>query len=203
MIKLSKTAKMPAKSWSLPAVTTCPASIDPATKELVDVCKTCYADKGFYNMPTVKAPRFHNMEDWKRDDWADEMITALKNQKFFRWFDSGDMYAVALANKIFEVIKRTPECRHWLPTKMYKFKKFKRILNKINSLPNVSVRFSSDSILGTKINIKGFVDSTVVPKNTVAVDGVWLCPSSKNEGKCGDCRACWSKKVQTVAYIHH
>ena len=131
------------------------------------------------------------------------MITALKNQKFFRWFDSGDMYAVALANKIFEVIKRTPECRHWLPTKMYKFKKFKRILNKINSLPNVSVRFSSDSILGTKINIKGFVDSTVVPKNTVAVDGVWLCPSSKNDGKCGDCRACWSKKVQTVAYIHH
>ena len=123
---------MPAKSWSLPAVTTCPASIDPATKELVEVCKTCFADKGFYNMPTVKAPRFHNMEDWKRDDWADEMITALKNQKFFRWFDSGDMYAVALANKIFEVIKRTPECRHWLPTKMYKFKKFKRILNKLS-----------------------------------------------------------------------
>lgn len=203
MIRLSKTAKMPSKSWSLPAVTTCPASINPLTKELVDVCKNCYADKGFYNMPTVKAPREHNMADWKRDAWADDMVEALKKAKFFRWFDSGDMYTVALANKIFEVIQRTPECKHWLPTKMYKFKKFKKILNRINSLPNAAVRCSSDSITGIKINITGLVNSTVVPKNTLAVDDAWLCPASKNEGKCGDCRACWNKEVSTVAYIYH
>ena len=200
-IKLSKTNKMPAKSWSLPAIISCPGSIENGS--LVDVCKNCYADKGFYNMPTVKAPREHNMEDWKRPEWADEMVVLLKKQTFFRWFDSGDMYTVALANKIFEVIKKTPHCKHRLPTRMYKFKKFKNILNKINSLPNVAVRISSDSLVGVKIHMQGFVNSTVVPKGTLAVNNMWLCPSSKNDGKCGDCRACWSKKVKTVAYINH
>ncbi len=194
---------MPAKSWSLPAITTCPASIDPETKELVDVCSDCYADKGFYNMPSVQAPRLHNMKDWKRDGWVDDMVEALEKQKFFRWFDSGDVYTVGLAKKIFKVIERTPNCKHWLPSKMYKFKKFDKIFNKINSLPNVSVRFSSDSILGSRINIKGFATSTVVPEGTLAVSNAWLCPSSKNGGKCGTCRACWNKEIKTVAYIHH
>ena len=154
-------------------------------------------------MKTVQAPRLHNMKDWKREDWTDDMVDLLKNRKLFRWFDSGDMYVVALANKIFEVIKRTPHCKHWLPTRMYKFKKFKKILNKINSLPNVAVRLSSDSVIGVRIHVQGFVTSTVISKYTLGIDGVWLCPADKNEGRCGDCRACWSKEVETVAYIDH
>lgn len=201
MIKLSGTKKMPCKSWSLPAIKTCPGAFE--NGELVDVCSNCYADKGFYVMKTVQAPRLHNMEDWKRENWADDMVELLKNRKLFRWFDSGDMYVIGLANKIFEVIKRTPHCKHWLPTRMYKFKKFKKILNKINSLPNVAVRLSSDSVIGVRIHVQGFVTSTVVSKYTLGLDGVWLCPSSKNEGKCGTCRACWDKEVETVAYIDH
>lgn len=201
-IKLSKTSKMPAKSWALPAVVTCPGALKDG--ELVDVCKSCYADKGFYNMPTVKAPRYHNMEDWKRDGWVDEMIEALYNQKFFRWFDSGDVYHVKLANKILKVIEGTPNCKHWLPTRMYKFDKFRKILNKINKLPNVVVRISSDSLVGDRVDVDGLANSTVVPKGTIGVDSsVWLCHASTNDGKCGDCRACWSKDVKTVAYVYH
>ena len=201
MIKISNTSKMPCISWSLPAIETCPGAFE--NGELVEVCDDCCANKGFYVMESVRAPRLHNMKDWKRKDWVNDMITLLEKRKLFRWFDSGDMYTVDLANKIFEVVKNTPHCKHWLPTRMYKFKKFEKILNKINSLPNVAVRLSSDSTIGVTIHVKGFVSSTVVPKNTLALNNVWLCPSSKNGNKCGDCRACWNKEVKTVAYINH
>jgi len=201
-IKLSKTKKMPAKSWSIPAIKTCPAAIDTETGGLVELCKDCYATKGFYNMPNVKDIREHNMKDWKRDEWEDEMVDLISEEKYFRWLDSGDMYTVKLATKFHNVIKRTSNCKHWLPTRMYKFNKFKDILGKINKLSNVALRLSSDSLKGAKINMKGFTTTTVVPKGTIAVKDAWLCPASNNNGKCGDCRVCWDKDI-TVAYIHH
>jgi hypothetical protein len=41
MIHLSKAGKMPCRSWSLQAGSTCPGSIDPKTKKPVDVCAGC------------------------------------------------------------------------------------------------------------------------------------------------------------------
>jgi hypothetical protein len=78
---------------------------------------------GNYRFPNVKAPRVHNREDWKRDAWVDDMVSELDNDRYFRWFDSGDVYDIRLARKIYEVMKRTPWCLHWLPTRMHKFAK--------------------------------------------------------------------------------
>jgi len=138
MIKLSKASKMPCRSWSLQAIDTCPASIG-ADGELVDACKGCYATTGNYNFPNVKAPRIHNKEDWKREEWASEMIAELDNDRYFRWFDSGDMYDLRLAEKILEICKATPWTKHWIPTRMHKFKKFKKVIDELNKLDNVVV----------------------------------------------------------------
>ena len=113
MIKLSKASKMPAKSWSLQARKTCPGSIDPNTKQPVAVCAGCYAAEGFYQMPDAIKVREHNREDWKRAEWVDDMVAELKRQKFFRWFDSGDVYHPALAFKIFLVMQKTPHVKHF------------------------------------------------------------------------------------------
>ena len=86
MIKLSKAGKMPCRSWSLQAIPTCPASIG-SDGELVDACKGCYATTGNYNFPNVKAPRIHNKEDWKRDNWVADMVAELYNARYFRWFE--------------------------------------------------------------------------------------------------------------------
>ena len=123
MIKLSKASKMPCRSWSLQALVTCPASKD-ANGELVAACAGCYATTGNYNFPNVKAPREHNKDDWKRSEWVDDMVQELDADRYFRWFDSGDVYDIRLAKKILEVMKRTPWVRHWLPTRMHKFDKF-------------------------------------------------------------------------------
>jgi hypothetical protein len=126
-IKLSKASKMPCRSWSLQALETCPASVN-SDGSLVDACKGCYATDGNYRFPNVKAPRLHNREDWKRDAWVDDMVSELDSDRYFRWFDSGDVYDIRLARKIYEVMKRTPWCHHWLPTRMHKFAKFVNIL---------------------------------------------------------------------------
>lgn len=200
-MKISVTSKLDGiRSWSLQALDTCPGSIA-APGELVDACKGCYATTGNYRFENVKAPRRHNKEDWQRITWADDMVRELDKDRFFRWFDSGDMYTLALAEKILEVMKRTPWVSHWLPTRMYKFPKFRQVLAEMQALPNVSVRFSSDSITGQYT--KGLHGSVIVPTAADIKRGMTLCRAYENEGKCNGCRACYDKKVKVIAYPAH
>lgn len=198
--KLSKASKMPCRSWSLQALDTCPASIG-ADGELVDACKGCYATDGNYRFSNVKAPRLHNREDWQQADWVDAMVAELDNDRYFRWFDSGDMYSLKLAEKIYSVMLATPWTRHWLPTRMHKFAKFADILAKMEALPNVVVRLSSDSINGDII--AGNTTSTIIPTISHRKPKMTICEAYEREGKCATCRACWDKDVEVVAYVAH
>jgi len=203
MIKISTTSKLDGiRSWSLQAIDTCPGSIA-APGELVDACKGCYATTGNYRFPNVKAPRLHNREDWQRLEWVDDMVAALDSDRYFRWFDSGDVYTLALAEKILEVMIRTPWCKHWLPTRMHKFPKFRMVLDQMRALENVSVRFSSDSVIGEYID--GLHGSVIGPDavSFQARAGVSLCRAYEHNGTCSGCRACWDKSVDLIAYPAH
>ena len=199
-VKLSVTSKLDGiRSWSLIARDTCPGSLDAG--ELVDACKGCYATTGNYRFPNVKAPREFNREDWQRLDWSDDMVAELSKDTHFRWFDSGDMYALGLAEKMLEVMQRTPWVKHWLPTRMHKFPKFRRVLEQMQALPNVMVRFSSDSVQGQYT--KGLHGSTIIPTPDDIKKGMNLCKAYEHDGKCSGCRACYDKKVKLVAYPAH
>jgi len=198
-IKLSKTSKLDGiLSWSLQALETCPGSKG-LNGELVPACQGCYATTGNYRFANVKKPREFNREDWKRDNWVNDMVMALENSRYFRWFDSGDMYDLSLACRIYEVMKTTPWVKHWLPTRMHKFKKFAEIIAKMQSLDNVVVRFSSDSVTGEII--EGQTTSTIfsdkLPENA------FECKAYEHEGKCSGCRACYDKDVKVIAYKAH
>ena len=200
MLKLSRAGKMPCRSWSLQALETCPGSIG-NDGELVNACEGRYATTGNYRFPNVKAPREHNKTDWKRSEWVTDMTQELDNDRYFRWFDSGDVYDIRLARKILEVMKLTPWCNHWLPTRMYKFKKFHSVFKEMQKLPNVVVRFSSDSVSGE--TVKGRNTSTIIPTSQDARASMTICEAYQREGKCGTCRACWDKKVKVIAYPAH
>ena len=138
MPKISVTSKLDGiRSWSLQALDTCPGSIE-SPGVLVDACKGCYATTGNYRFANVKAPREFNRTDWERFQWVDDMVQELERDRYFRWFDSGDMYSVALAEKMLEVMVRTPWCKHWLPTRMHKFPKFSIVLQAMQALPRRS-----------------------------------------------------------------
>ena len=199
--RFSKPSKMPCRSWSLQALDTCPASKKP-DGELVDACKGCYATTGFYAMGSVKAPREHNREDWKNSDWVDVMAAELDNDRYFRWFDSGDLYSLALAEKVLEVMRRTPWCNHWLPTRMHKFEKFAPVLAEMQALPNVVVRLSSDSVTGETVQ-GAATSSTIIPTVSHSLPSMSVCEAYDRGGKCATCRLCWSKDVAVVAYPAH
>lgn len=199
MINLSKTSKLDGiLSWSLQALETCPASKN-KDGSLVDACKGCYATTGNYRFSNVKKPRLENREDWKRDEWVNEMLLKLDSSRYFRWFDSGDMYTLQLACKIYEVMKATPWVKHWLPTRMHKFNKYKTIIERMQKLPNVVVRFSSDSVQGEII--EGKTTSTIF-SDTVPL-GALECKAYEHGGKCNGCRACYDKDVKVIAYKAH
>lgn len=210
-VKLSETGKLDGVlSWSLQARETCPGSHGP-DGELVPACRGCYAVNGNYRYANVKAPRIHNRQDWKRDAWADDMVAALtanaarrdpkNNRRFFRWFDSGDVYCVALAEKILEVMERTPTIRHWLPTRSHKFPKIAAVLARMAALPNVTVRPSSDAVDGTFT--PGVHGSCIVPTLADVPAGAVLCHAATHGSKCSGCRACYDKQVPVVAYLAH
>jgi hypothetical protein len=200
MIKLSKTSKLGTFSWSLQAIETCPGAVG-ADGQLVAACSGCYATTGMYNFPGVKAPRAANKEDWKREGFVTDFIAALAKQKHFRWFDSGDMYSLQLAEKILAIMEGTPNTKHWLPTRMHKFAKFAAIIAKMAALPNVMVRPSSDAVDGTFT--KGVHGSTIIPEGMAIPAGVTVCTAPEQGGKCLSCRACYDKQVPVIGYIAH
>jgi hypothetical protein len=111
------------------------------------------------------------------------------------------MYSLALAEKMLEVMQRTPWCKHWLPTRMHKFPKFALVLRAMAQLPNVMVRPSSDSIVGEFVS--GLHGSVIVPDSRVNPALVTLCEAYAHGGKCNGCRACYDKAVPVIAYPAH
>ena len=199
-MKISKVGKLNSRSWSLEALETCPASKG-SDGELVPACKGCYAVGGNYRFKNVKQARSHNKKDWKRSEWVADMIEELDADRYFRWFDSGDMYSLALAEKMYEICKATPWTRHWIPTRMHKFKKFRDVIDRLNALDNVVVRLSSDGINGEIIEEAEY-SSTIIPfidSVTVAT----VCNAPLQDGKCKKCRLCWDKSTKVIAYAGH
>lgn len=200
-VRISETSKLDGiLSWSLQALDTCPGSRG-ADGELVPACSGCYATAGNYSRPNVIEPRLFNREDWQRDGWVGDMVLALEREEYFRWFDSGDMYSVELAWAIYYVMVLTPWVDHWLPTRMYKFAKFREVLEAMAALPNVMVRFSSDEVDGTYV--PGVHGSCIVPADMPTPEGAKRCHAYEHEGKCNGCRACWDKNVPVIVYQAH
>ncbi len=201
MNKLSKTSKLDnILSWSLQAIETCPGS-KASNGDLVAACSGCYATTGMYNFPGTKAVRADNKLAWQEDTWVDTMVKALTKQKYFRWFDSGDMYNLQLAHKMYNIMLATPHVKHWLPTRMHKFTKFHDILARMQALPNVMVRPSSDAVDGTYT--PGVHGSTILPSADVVPAGVTVCNAYQHGGKCNGCRACYDKSVAVIGYPAH
>lgn len=193
---LSNTTKLGCKSWSLNAVETCPGAVD-GSGAFVQTCEVCYARSGNYRFPVVRRFRDRNRADWSRSDFVDRMVSALVGEDYFRWFDSGDCYSLKLLDKIISVVRQTPNTKHWFPTRMWKFPKFKQKLEELSRLDNCVVRYSADNF----DEVLSFGNNATVL--TAPAISAYNCPAYKQGGKCLECRACWDKNVVTVGYAGH
>ena len=201
MVRFSRVGKLDGiRSWSTPAGSTCPGSFN-SDGSMVDPCKGCYAKFGRYHMPNVNEPREHNALDWKRAEWVADMVKELDNDRYFRWFDSGDIKSARQAEKILEVMKLTPWVKHWLPTRSHKLPKILPVLEEMKKLSDVTVRYSSDSIHG---DYEAHHGSTIIPTPDTNDDNLTVCKAYANKGKvCNGCRKCWNDDIKIIAYPAH
>jgi hypothetical protein len=189
---LSKPSKMPCPSYSIPA-TACKAGAQ-LVKLPGSVCHGCYALKGMYRFPVVKTALERRLASLEHPQWVDAMTVLISRtgSKWFRWHDSGDIQDAEHLQKIFEVARRLPHVRFWLPTRERGI--VARTLRLSVCPPNLAIRISATMIDGPPL--KDALTSTVVSRGAT-------CPAHLQGNKCLDCRACWDKSIQNIAYNLH
>mgnify|MGYP006435632319 FL=1 len=189
---LTRTSKMPGLSYSLPAWACQTGS--KLRKIEGTPCFSCYALKGNYiRYPKIKEVQYKRLDSITNPLWVEAMAVQIKNQKYFRWHDAGDIQSVEHLRKIFAVAILTPNTRHWLPTQERKY------------LLEVDPKEVPDNLI---IRLSGAKVDGAAPKawphtSTVVTDGKPTCPSGTQGNKCLDCRACWNKDIKNVSYGKH
>jgi hypothetical protein len=200
--RLGKTSKMPCKSFGLS-----PAKCRRGTslrKIKNTVCSNCYACQGMYHGAAVKEAHERRYQRLDHPLWPGLMAEAIGRDPFFRWFDAGDVQSLKMLDQIMEVCERTPNTRHWLPTRETAvLKKYLAAGGRVPS--NLTIRVSLDHIDGDigQRPIEGLPIS-VVSKESRSDEGAFNCPSDDSgELSCDhhQCRACWDKTTQVVNYV--
>ena len=195
---LSDPGKMPGKGWSISAHRcVCGSKLREVPNS---ICSTCYAHKGRYPMDTVQNAQERRFMRYERhgSTWVDLMVLALQNERWFRWLDSGDLQTDTMLERILDVCERTPDTRHWLPTREYKL--VERVLRRRTVPANLQIRLSAHMIDGpapSKLAERyGIGTSQVLTDN-------WDCPAKEQGNSCQDCRRCWDPGVTNVSYPLH
>lgn len=202
---LSRPSKMPGKSYSIPA-SKCKTG-GKLQKIAGSVCNGCYALKGQYRFGVVQKALHKRLDSLSHPQWSEAMATQIKGQAYFRWHDSGDLQNIDHLLKIVEVCNATPSTLHWLPTKEKEIvKRYTRLGGIIPD--NLLIRYSLPMVNST---VKAFFKSDRIKSSRVLTkekaeqvkDDQFICPSSKQDNQCGDCRACWLPTSPDIAYIQH
>ena len=176
------------------------------------VCHDCYALKANYEYPSVAQAHETRLQGLSNPAWTGAMVMMILRAHalgkgrngpiavgWHRWHDSGDLQSVAHLEKICDVARKTPKIKHWLPTRelaiVKAFEKGGGIVPK-----NLVIRVSATMVDGDATQAWPTTSRVHTIK---AAKGARTCPAPKQEGKCGDCRACWNPKVKSVSYQLH
>jgi len=193
---LSNPSKMPCRSFGINA-DRCKTGSKLA-KMKGSICNTCYAQKGLYKLPSTEAAQERRFNLIGTSNWVDNMVRAINNADYFRWFDSGDLQSDEMLADIVRVALATPNTKHWLPT--HENFIVSRYLRKHGKFPsNLTVRVSAAMVDGEPP--KRFALTSTVHQLGKPIGRE--CPSSKQGNKCGDCRACWNPRIKNISYKYH
>jgi hypothetical protein len=198
---LSNTSKMPGYSTSIPAKY---CRVGSKLRGVPgSVCESCYGCKGNYTFyPEVQRSLDRRYAGLRHPLWVEAMVTLIVARTdpanpYFRWHDVGDLQDIGHLWRICQVAKRTPEVHHWLPTRERAIVGLYR-----RTLPqNLTIRIPAPMIDGDAPRVSAPLVSSTVHKSKAPIGH--RCPSPDQAGKCGDCRACWNRKVGNVSYKKH
>lgn len=200
---LSAPGKMPCHSYSLDA-RKCKNGAK-LRKVKGSTCSKCYAYGGCYNFPVVVAAMARRYASLTDPRWTAAFVRILnrKRNRFFRWHDSGDIQSLNHLRNIAEVARLTPEVSHWIPTREYGI--VREYLRTYGPFPaNLRVRVSAAMIEGTAADDFEYTSEVSVRAAERAAEnaGTFACIAYTQDGKCLDCRACWSDSPTIVYPLH-
>jgi hypothetical protein len=127
-------------------------------------------------------------------------LIAMECERYFRWFDIGDIQDMDHLEKIVQIAKNLPWIKFWLPTQE------KTLVKKLDWIPaNLTIRVSG-AIIGGSIPdwpTTATVITATKSKWAELVEDGTHCPAPLQGNKCLDCRKCWSRYVKNVVYRKH
>ena len=187
---LSAPGKMPCPSINLPAAACVTGQI--LARVPGTTCHGCYALKGRYRFPDTIKAMDRRLEALKDSRWVRAMVVLMKDRKYFRWHDSGDLQGAWHLARILEVCKQTPDTKHWLPTREAKLLQY---LDPEVIPKNLLIRLSATKVDGAA--------SKSWPWTSTVSTTTKTCPAPDQGGKCKSCRQCWDRSVVNVSYAKH
>ena len=209
---LSNCTEMPKFSYGLPALK---CIIGTKLRKVVgSVCAICYALTGHYEFEAVQKAQERRLKTLDDPRWMEAMTKLINHYHGpdipFRWHDSGDVQSLLHLIMIVAVAKRTPDVKHWLPTKEKAIvKSFLKVFKKFP--PNLNVQMSGYMVDGPPCNMGEHSDEvthhityTKTSPEGFMIHKAYVCPV-KVEGSqsksCAEaeCYACWDKSVPVVA----
>lgn len=201
---LSSPSKMPGYGYSLPATECAVGSKLRAVKG--STCSGCYAMKGRYAFPGVKAAMYRRLASLADPRWVDSMAALINaradRQPYFRWHDSGDLQSTEHLAAICRVAELTPGVNHWLPTREYRIVAEYRKSGG-NIPPNLVIRMSAHMVGGNVPTFGAPLTVSTVSRDDAQYPDAHHCPARHQGNVCGDCRACWNPAVAHVDYHAH
>jgi hypothetical protein len=158
--------------------------------------------KGNYRFGNVQDALRKRMSAVDKPEWIDAMVAQIGEAPFFRWHASGDLYSREYALKVMEVCKRTPNTKHWIPTKE---RALATELMRSGLVPdNVCIRVSGAMVDGAPLAVESGLTTSTVFSHKVAGATIGVeCPAPSQGGKCSSCNACWQREVDNVSYAAH
>ena len=196
---LSSPSKMPCFSYGISA------KLCQTGSKLVDVvgstCADCYALKGFYADWNTNLHKAHQKryEALQSPDWVSAMVFLItrKKMEYFRWHDSGDLQSFQHLLNLVTIAEACPGTSFWLPTREKKYvNQYQKAFGEFPA--NLTVRVSATMV----DDVAGDYANTSTVHQDKAPIGL-ACKAPDQEGKCGECRACWDKSVVNVSYAKH
>jgi hypothetical protein len=196
---LSNPSKMPGHGYALPAQRCRIGSLLQLIPK--SICHYCYALRGRYLFPVVRAAMERRFAALSDPRWVDAITTLIyrSGDRYFRWHDSGDLQSIEHLRKIVAVCKNLPRVKFWLPTREYQtIDAYRRMGGRIPS--NLCIRLSAHLINGKLPLGYGLPVSTVSSHKNQTIPSTHRCPAARQGNTCGRCRACWNPTVKVVEY---
>jgi hypothetical protein len=149
---------------------------------------SCYATRNQYTFTSVREALRSRLKDSMKADFTDRLVQEIHRKKvvYCRLHASGDFYSPEYVQKITEVVRRCPDTLFRTTTRR---RDFKRLLQKLNSLPNCIVRESLDDERPIPVMELPFaaLSHLLVAKKSKALVCADDCPKCKYR--------CWKKTV--------